>query len=108
MANGRDFFVRRPHLIPAVLAAAMLLAALGKWPYAYYQVLRWAVCAAAVFIVYKGVTFKQVWAVCVFGIVAVLFNPIAPIHMNQETWAVIDVSAAAVFMVGAALLRRGE
>jgi hypothetical protein len=106
MATARDFFVRRPHLIPAVIAAVMLLAATGKWPYGYYQFMRWAVCAAAVFVAYKGVTFKQVWAVCVFGAVAVLFNPLVPIHLKRATWPTFDVLAAAVFIVGAVVLCR--
>jgi len=106
MATARDFLVRRPHLIPASIAAMMLLAAVGKWPYAYYQVMRWAVCAAGVFVAYKGWMFKRAWALWVFGLVAVLFNPLLPIHLKRETWAAIDVLAAAIFVVGVVLLRR--
>jgi len=99
MATARDFLVRRPHLIPTSIAAAMLLAAVGEWPYAYYQFMRWAVCAAAVFVAYKGWTFKRAWAVWVFCFVAILFNPLVPFHIKRDTWQVIDLAAAAAFVM---------
>ena len=104
MASARDFLVRRPHLIPAAIAAVLLLLAVGKWPYAYYQIMRWAVCAAAVFVAYKGWTFKRMWAVLVFGFVVVLFNPLVPIHMKRDSWQVFDLLAAAIFVVAAVVL----
>lgn len=106
MATAHDFLVRRPHLIPAAIAASMLLAAVGKWPYAYYQLMRWVVCATAVFVAYNGWTFKRVWALWVFGFVAVLFNPLVPIHIERDIWQVIDLLAAATFVSGAVVLRR--
>jgi len=106
MATACDFLVRRPHLIPASIAAAMLLAAVGEWPYAYYQFMRWVVCAAAVFVAYKGWTFNRVWAVWVFCFVAILFNPLVPFHIKRDTWQVIDLLAAAAFIAVAVALAR--
>ena len=106
MAAARDFLVRRPHLMPAAIAALMLLAAVGEWPYAYYQFTRWVVCVAAVFVAWKGWTFKQTWALWAFGIAAVLFNPLVPFHIKRDTWQVIDLLAAAMFVVGVVVLRR--
>ena len=42
---------KRPHLIPAVIAAIMLLLALASWPCGYYQLLRFVVCGIAGYIV---------------------------------------------------------
>ena len=106
MAAARDFLFRRPHLIPAAIASVMLLGAMCKWPYAYYQVTRWVVCAAAVFVAYKAWTFKHTWAVWVFGFAAVLFNPIVPFHIKRNTWQVLDLLAAAMFVAGVVVLRR--
>ena len=92
---------KRPHLIPCVVVAGLLILALVPWPYAYYQLLRWAVCAAAVFVAYKAYTWKQKWAVWVFAAIAVIFNPLAPIHLPREAWQVIDLPVAALFAVAA-------
>lgn len=106
MPTARDFLVRRPHLIPAAIASAMLLGAMGKWPYAYYQITRWVVCAAAVYVAYKGWTFKQTWAVWVFGLATVLFNPVVPLHFKRDTWQVLDLLAAAAFIAVTVALGR--
>lgn len=100
------FFIRRPHLIPAVVAAAMLFGAIGKRPYAYCQLMRWVVCAVAVFVAYNAWTFKRPWVVWVFGFVAVLFNPLVPIHMQRDTWQVIDLLVAGAFVAVTVVLAR--
>ena len=104
MATSGNFFSRRPHLLPSLIAAAMLLGALGKWPYGYYQLMRWVVCAVAVFVAYGSSTYKQTWGIWVFAFVAVLFNPLVPIHLKRDAWQVIDVMTAAVFLVGLVVL----
>jgi len=106
MATDNGLLVRRPHLIPAAIAVMVLLGAMLRWPYAYYQFTRWIVCAAAVFVVCKGWTFKQPWAVLAFGFVAILFNPLFVIHLKRETWQVIDLLAATAFIAVAVALAR--
>jgi len=104
--DARRFMSARPHTVPAVLAAVMLLAALGPWPYDYYRLLRWVTCAAAVFIAYQGWTWKRFWATWLFGFVAVLFNPIFPVHFSRHLWQVIDVAAAGLFVAGIVTLTK--
>lgn len=103
MLKIKDFFSRRPHFIPAVIAAVMLLAALARWPYGYYVLLRWVVCASAIFVLLIGALYKneEVWP---FAVVGVLFNPLVPIHLTREIWAVLDVGAAVVFLASIPLL----
>ncbi len=91
------FVSARPHLVPCIIPAAMLLGALGKWPYVYYRLLRWVVCAAAVFRAYYGSAWKRYGAAWLFGFLAILFNPLEPIHLSRETWQIIDVLAALAF-----------
>lgn len=42
---------------------------------------------------------KSGWA-WVFGIIALLFNPIIPVHLSREIWAPIDIMAALIFSEG--------
>lgn len=86
---------------PAIwlIPAAALLAALASWPYGYYQLLRVVVTVAAVVIcVMEFQRGRSVtgWIVA-FALVAAIFNPIAPVHLDRETWAVIDVGVAGMF-----------
>lgn len=96
---------RRPHLVPAVIAALLPLMALGDWPYGYYQFLRLVICGVSIYVAVMAYQWQRMWAVWSFGIVAVLFNPFAPVHLSKDLWQPIDVGCAALFLAGAFLLR---
>ena len=87
--------------IASVIAILMLLLAIpsGVWPYGYYMILRWVVFGAALFILWTSYKLKQNTWIWIMGAVALLFNPIAPIHLDKETWVVIDFIAAGTFLI---------
>ncbi len=58
---------QRPHLIPALVAAAMLLGALANWPYGYYQLLRFVTCGVAVYVAYTAYNCQKMWAVWLYS-----------------------------------------
>ncbi|WP_348521669.1 DUF6804 family protein [Bosea sp. EC-HK365B] len=75
---------------------ALLLLALVPWPYAYYQMLRIVVCAAAGYLAYGE--YQRiglgVWAI-ILAVLALVFNPVAPLHMKREIWAILNIGTAA-------------
>lgn len=82
--------------IVKIIAILMLFWALADNPYSYYQILRWVIAIIAGYSTYLAYDQgKTAWA-WIFGITAVLYNPIAPIHLNRETWSVLDIIAAAI------------
>ncbi len=87
----------RPHLMPALVAATMLVVAVAELPYGYYQILRWVVCGVAIYIAYMSYRWGKVWATWVFGFLAALFNPIVPVHLTKEIWQPIDTISAMWF-----------
>ena len=44
------------------------------------------------------------WAVWLFGFIAVLFNPLIPIHLSREIWQPVDIVCGILFMVIAIIL----
>jgi len=81
-----------------ILAALILLVALGNNPYSYYTFLRWAVMIAAAYSAYRSYkTGKAGWA-WIMGIIAALFNPIAPFYLKRDTWQLIDLVISGVFL----------
>lgn len=93
---------REPEPHPALWLAptVLLVLALGPWPYGYFQFLRLIVCGACTFLAYRE--FKRVgvapWTVAL-GSLALVFNPIAPVHLARSVWSVLDLGAAAVLML---------
>jgi hypothetical protein len=44
----------------------------------------------------------------VFGIIAVLFNPVIPIHLNRDNWTTIDVTVAVIFLFSINYLKKSD
>lgn len=102
MAKMKD----RPHLILCIVAALMLLGSLAPWPYGYYQLLRFVVCGVSVYVAFVAYNWQKLWAIWLFGFVAVLFNPLLPIHLSRELWQPIDVICAVVFVFVGLILKK--
>jgi len=103
--------------LPAIAAAALLLYGFYKTsivphemhlvrrryvpdeslPYVFFQVLRLAVCGAACFGAFT-LRHRQGW-LWTFVILAVLFNPLAPIRLDRSIWQIIDLIAGITFLV---------
>lgn len=84
-----------------ILAGAMLLLAIptGFFPYSYYQILRWVVTIVALYSAYSAYKTKNTkWAI-LMGAVAILFNPIAPIYFDKNTWQILDFITAGIFFI---------
>lgn len=102
---SQSILEKRPHLIPALVAAAMLLGALAHWPYGFYKLLRWVTCGSAAFVAFSAYSWQRIWAVGLFGVIALLFNPLIPIHLSREIWQPIDIGCAILFVFVAFALK---
>lgn len=76
---------------------ALLGIAFFELPYGYYQFLRIVITTACVWIAVRFYSTGHVVGVIIFGFMAVLFNPIAKIHMERETHEVMNVATALLF-----------
>jgi len=79
----------------------LLLGIPTGWPYGYYILLRWVIFSSSIFVAYSFYNSKiPVWTF-IFGVVAILFNPIVPIYLSKSTWVVLDFIGATIFFMGA-------
>lgn len=82
-----------------IVAVIMLFWALADNPYGYYQILRWVICGLSGYLAYSAYNEKKnAWA-WIFGILAILFNPILPIYLDRDTWSVIDAITAVIIFI---------
>ena len=72
-------------------------------PYSYYIVLRWLACSASALLVWRGLIQGLKWAWALVPL-AILFNPIAPVHLSRETWQPLDIAAAVVMVLAVAVM----
>lgn len=102
-----------PHqLHPAVVIApaVLLVVAVLPLPYGYFQFLRIVVTAAAAFVAFVEWERLGGWNTWVVGFVglALLFNPVWPVHLNKGAWRLIDPASASVFVAYWWFTRRGK
>ena len=84
------------------VVSILLLVAILDMPSEYYEFLRVSVFSVGAFVAYKNYEAKDNAMAVAFIIVAVLFNPIYPIYLDNETlWKFIDFSTAVLFIFNA-------
>ncbi|UUV16991.1 hypothetical protein NRK67_03520 [Fusobacteria bacterium ZRK30] len=75
-------------------------------PNGYFNVLRIIVCGAAV---YRAIlSFEdnhRVWGRIFIGI-ALLFNPIRPVHLTQELWLPIDILTGLIMLASISIIKK--
>ena len=85
-----------------LIPIALLLIGLADLPTGYYTLVRVAVClisALSCFWSYKSDN-KVGIATVVFGLLALLFNPIIPVYLrDKEVWTVIDFVASLLLFI---------
>jgi hypothetical protein len=88
------------------ITAGLLFIGAFKLPYGYYMFLRivaFLVFAFAAYVAYKRQAKILPW---IFGLLAILFNPIAIIHLSKGLWSVVDVVAGVFLFAVAKKIRK--
>ncbi len=78
----------------ATFAAVVAYEAHFRWPYHTYDTFRWLIALAAIATAYLLRTRPIALTACV--VIAVLFNPIAPLRMRAYQWQRYDTLAMVV------------
>lgn len=92
--------------VPWIASAFLFISVIPGLPYGYYQLLRWLVCGSACYGALQAHEQNQQYWKCVFIGLAVIFNPILPIHLSRELWLPIDIASSIVFAVSCKLFRQ--
>jgi len=101
--------VRWAEVAMTTACIAMLLIALARMPYDYYTLLRWTLCPINAYLAVCAFERRVNWVGYIFIAVAVIYNPIIPVHLSRGTWRVVNVmSAAALLMTSLQHLVRRE
>lgn len=79
---------------PIYIISALLFIGAAPLPYGYYMLLRIAACGFFVWAAVITYEKRSQYLPWVFGLLALLFNPIIKIHLPKELWAMIDICSA--------------
>lgn len=77
-----------------IVASIFLLLSFFDWPYGYYTFMRIVVTGVSIYyayMLYEVLEERGFWFWALVGI-AILFNPLIPIHLgDKEVWGFIDI-----------------
>lgn len=82
---------KKKNILLLVATVFLLLALFDGWQYGFFTLLRFVVCVVTAYMAWLAYENKKEWWVWIFGFVVVLFNPLVPIHLDRETWWIIDL-----------------
>lgn len=105
MNNNDAYEDLKPLVIVNLIMAALFLIGVADLPYGYYQFLRIATMVlSGISILYAFMIYEKfVNFPCISSLlILILFNPVLPIYMDKESWAVFDVISAALVLVSCA------
>lgn len=85
-----------------IVCAVLLFAAVFKLPIGYYTFLRITITLGALIIVFTEYKKQATFWVIIFGLIAILFNPVIPVYLYKKSlWFPIDILVGVLFLVKA-------
>ena len=88
-----------------IIAAIFLFVAIGNIPYSYYIILRFIICGVSICGIWYAYWVRKFLWLWVFSAIAVLFNPIIPIHLKKEAWIIVDLAVIIIFLISIPMLK---
>ena len=89
-------------LVPAGL---LLLTVSGRWRYGFFLLLRVVVSVCAALLALVAHDRKMAgWMWVMVGLL-IVFNPVVPLHLRRDTWRLLDLLVAGIFVAAAFTLQ---
>ena len=88
-------------ILPIASVVLLALSSFARWPYGFYTILRIVVCGTCAYISVREYRRGRTGWTWIMAVIAVLFNPLIPIHFMRSTWRYFDLSAMVVFAIWA-------
>ena len=105
MENIKSFFTGS--VIARLFTSILLFVGLLNLSIGYYKFLRWIVFASALYSLYISYTkdAKVNFGVWIFGLIAILFNPIIPFYLGKSNWQIADIIVG-IILIGSIFVLR--
>ena len=81
-------------LSPVIIMAVGFL----PMPYGYYNLSRLIVCGCSIYYAYQNYKKIDLTFAWIFGFVAILYNPVIPIHLyEKQIWIIVNLITGTLF-----------
>jgi len=91
-----------------IAAVVLFVAVIPVWPYGYYTFMRFLVCCVSAYVAFKLNNIKRLKLhVVPLVAIAMLFNPLIPVHLSRNIWLPIDIGTGLYFIALVISMKRG-
>jgi hypothetical protein len=90
-----------------IAAVVLVFAAVEKQPDSFYTLLRWICCVVFVNSAVISFQMRRLLWVCIFVVLAALFNPIFPAPLDRSLWIVADWFSIGAMIIAVFIFRKG-
>lgn len=87
-----------PRLAASAAALSLVLSLLPIWPRGYYLLLTYLVGITAVLMVVRAQEIRSQQWMMTWIVIAVLYNPIAPLRLPPSLYPLVNLACAALFL----------
>jgi len=77
----------------------LFLAMIEGWPYGFFTLLRLVVFGTTVYLSWLAYKSKKQSWIWIFGFIALVFNPLIPLHLGRDLWMVVDLLVAGFLII---------
>ncbi len=101
MKKNRQIIV----LISSILLIVAIL--VDSLPYGYFTFLRLVVFISSLILAWSVFEIEMKWIFAVFILIAILYNPVIPVHLTRSIWVILNIITV-VFFIGSTLIIRDD
>lgn len=87
------------------VTACLLFWAIASHPYDYYILVRWITFGVGLFCIFIAYGVNNNAWIFLFGLLALIFNPIIPLHLSKNVWHIIDIISGILLIVSVLFVR---
>ena len=93
--------IRVLYILWLITAVMLVFAVLEKQSDSFYTLVRWVCCAVFVYSAATSFRVKQMLWLCIFAVLAIVFNPIFVLRLDRSQWIVADWFSIGVMVIAA-------
>ena len=93
--------IRVLYILWLITAVMLVFAVLEKQSDSFYTLVRWVCCAVFVYSAATSFRVKQMLWLCIFAVLAIVFNPIFVLRLDRSQWIVADWFSIAAMVIAA-------
>ena len=93
--------IRVLYILWLITAVMLVFAVVEKHSDSFYTLLRWVCCAVFVYSAAISFQIKRMLWLCIFAVLAIVFNPIFVLRLDRSVWIVADWFSIAAMVIAA-------